>query len=68
MMAIKSEVFGSCVEEIYVSVEIENRDAWLCCVGVLFRLIWEGKAVQDCVRRWMIMPGIGGRFWFFCNY
>jgi hypothetical protein len=31
VMAIKSEVFGRCVEEIDVSVEIENRDAWLCC-------------------------------------
>ena len=29
--AIGSEVFGSCVEEINVSVEIENRGALLCC-------------------------------------
>ena len=28
MMAIGSEVFGSCVGGIDVSVEIENRDAW----------------------------------------
>ena len=31
VMAIESEVFGSCVEEIVVSVEIENRGVWLCC-------------------------------------
>jgi len=29
--AIGSEVFGSCVEEINVSVEIENRGALPCC-------------------------------------
>ena len=30
-MAIKSEVFGRCVEEIDVSVEVKNEDGWLCC-------------------------------------
>ena len=30
-MVIESEVFGSSVEEIDVSVEIENRGIWLCC-------------------------------------
>ena len=28
VMAIGSEVFGSCAEEIVVSVEIENRGVW----------------------------------------
>jgi len=30
-MAIKSEVFGRCVEEIDVYVEVECGDVWLCC-------------------------------------
>ena len=30
-MAIRSEVFGSCVGGIDVSVEIGNRAVWLCC-------------------------------------
>ena len=29
-MAIENEVFGRCVGEIDVSVEIENRGDWLC--------------------------------------
>jgi len=31
VMVIESEVLGSCVEEIDVSVEIKNRGVWLCC-------------------------------------
>jgi hypothetical protein len=31
VMAIESEVFGSCVEEIDVSVGMENRGVWLRC-------------------------------------
>jgi hypothetical protein len=30
-MEIKSEVFGICVEEIDVSVEVECGGVWLCC-------------------------------------
>jgi hypothetical protein len=30
-MATESEVYGSCVEEIDVSVEVENRGVGLCC-------------------------------------
>jgi len=30
-MAIKSEVFGSCVGEINVSVVVECGGVWLCC-------------------------------------
>ena len=57
-MAIRSEVFGSCVGEIDVSVEIENRDAWLCCGWKYLRIIWAGKAAQDWQRGWEMMPGI----------
>ena len=31
VMAIESEVFGSCDGEIDVSVGMENRGAWICC-------------------------------------
>ena len=31
VMAKGSEVFGSCVEEIDVSVEVENGGVLLCC-------------------------------------
>ena len=31
VMAIGSEVFGSCVGGIDVSVEVEYGDDWLCC-------------------------------------
>jgi len=67
-MAIGSEVFGSCAEGIDVLVEMVNRGIWLCLSGVLFRFIWATKGAQDCVRRWLIVPGIGGRFWYFGNY
>jgi hypothetical protein len=30
VIVIESEVFGSCVEEIDVSVEMENRCFWFC--------------------------------------
>jgi hypothetical protein len=45
VMAIGSEVFGSCVEEIEVSVEVKNEDGWLCCGRKYVRLFWGGKAV-----------------------
>jgi hypothetical protein len=31
VMGIESEVFGRCVEEIDVSVEVEYGGVWLCC-------------------------------------
>ena len=49
-MAIRSEVFGSCVGEINVSVELKNGDAWLCCGWKYMRFILEGGAAQD--RQW----------------
>jgi len=33
VMEIKSEVFGRCVEEIEVSVEVKNGDLLLCLGG-----------------------------------
>jgi hypothetical protein len=35
VMATKGEVFGRCVEEIKVSVEVEYGGKGLCCGGVL---------------------------------
>ena len=64
-MAKGSEVFGSCVGEIDVLVEIVNRGIWLCCEWSSFGFIWAEKAVQDCVRRWMMVPGIG---WLFSRF
>jgi len=46
-MEIKSEVFGSCVEEIDVYVEVEYAGEWLCCGWKYLRFIWEAKAAQD---------------------
>ena len=54
VMEIKSEVFGSCVEEIDVSVEVENSEAWLCC----------GWKYLSCfgAEKWLKIGG-GGRRW-----
>ena len=47
VMVTESEVFGSSVGEIDVSVEIENRGVWLCCGWEYLRFILAGKAAQD---------------------
>ncbi len=62
VMAIKSEVFGSCVEEIDVSVKVEYEGEWLCCGWKYLRFIWESKAAQDLQWRWVMVPGIGCAF------
>ena len=62
MMAIKSEVFGSCVEEIDVSVEVEYEGEWLCCGREYLSFIWEAKAAQNRRWRWEMVPGIGSTF------
>ena len=62
VMAIESEVFGSYVGEINVSVEIVNRGVWLCCGWNYLRFILAGKAAQDWRWRWVVVPGIGGHF------
>jgi len=62
MMAIRSEVFVSSVEEIDVSVDIENRDTWLCYGWNYLGFILAGKAAQYLRWRLEMVPGIGGRF------
>ena len=59
-MAIGSEVFGRCVGEIYVLVEIENRGVWLCCGLIYLSLFGAGNAAQYLRWRWEMVPGIGG--------
>jgi hypothetical protein len=49
-MAIEGEVFGRCVEEIFVSVVVKYGDAWLCCGRKYLSFIWARKAAQD--RQW----------------
>ena len=44
VMEIKSEVFGRCVEEIEVSVEVKNGDLLLCYECKYLRFIWAAKA------------------------
>ena len=57
VMVIGSEVFGSCVEEIWVDVGLKNAEALfaLLCVfcGWIRRLSVEALAVL-----WVIVPGI----------
>ncbi len=62
VMAIKSEVFGSCVEEIDVSVEVEYEGEWLCCGREYLRFIWAAKAAKNRRLRWVMVPGIGYAF------
>jgi hypothetical protein len=47
VMAIGSEVFGSSVGEINVSVEKKNRCDRLCCGRKYLTFIVAGKAAQD---------------------
>ena len=59
VMATRYEVFGSCVEEIDVSVEIENSEVWLCCgwnyLGFIF---W-----RDSGSNLAVEVGDGARYW-----
>lgn len=61
VMATVSEVFGSSVEEIDVSVGMENRDVWLCCGWNYLGLVLAGKAAQYLRWKWEMVPGIGSR-------
>ena len=47
VMATESEVFGSCVGEIDVSVGMENRGVWLCCGWQYLGCFGAGKVAQD---------------------
>ena len=62
VMAIGSEVFGSCVEGIEVSVEIENRGVWLCFGLNYLGFILAGKVAEDWRWRRAMVPGIGWHF------
>ena len=68
VMAIRDEVFGRCVEEIDVSVEIKNVVVWLCCGLIYLGFILAGKAAKDWFRRVVMVPGIGGHFRCFGSY
>ena len=59
LMEIKSEVFGSCVEEIEVSVEVKNGDLLLCYECKYLKFIWAAKAAQNRQCGWVKVPGIG---------
>jgi hypothetical protein len=62
VMAIRSEVFGSCVGEIDVSVVIRDGDAWLCC-GLKYLGFTLAEKAAQCLRwRWEVVPGIGWSF------
>ena len=65
VMAIGSEVFGSSVGEINVSVEKKNRCDRLCCGLKYLRFILVGKVAQNLRWRWEMVPGIGCRFGLF---
>ena len=62
VMAIGSEVFGSCVGDIFVSLEQKNVVVWLCCGLIYLGFVLAGKAAKDWCRRVVMVPGIGGRF------
>ena len=57
----KNDVFGSCVGEIDVSVEIVNRSVLLCCGRKYLGFILVGKVAQNRRCRWVMVPGIGSR-------
>jgi hypothetical protein len=61
-MATKSEVFGSCVGEIFASVELKNARDVLCCGRKYMRFILAGKVAQYLEWRREMVPGIGGHF------
>ena len=54
-MAIGSEVFGSCVGEANVLIEMSGFAAG----GNIRDYFGEGKAAQDWRRRVVVVPGIG---------
>jgi hypothetical protein len=58
VMAIGSEVFGRCVEEIDVYVEVKYEGRWLCCEQKYLRFIWAAKAAQSRQCGWVTVPGI----------
>jgi hypothetical protein len=67
-MAIVSEVFGSSVGEVDVSVGMENRGAWLCCRWKYLRFISAGNVPQYLRWRRKMVPDIGCAFRYFVTY
>ena len=65
VMAIESEVLGSCVGEINVSAGIENRGACLCCGWNYLEFILAGKVAEDWRWRRAMVPCIVMRFGVF---
>ena len=59
VIAIESEMFGSCVAEINVSVEMENRGCWLCCGWKYLRIIFGDKSGSRLAGE----VGDGARYW-----
>ena len=63
VIAIGSEVFGSCGWEIEVSVEIKNGDGLLCCGWKCLGFILAGNRLNICGgwERWcQVLEGILG--------
>jgi hypothetical protein len=58
-VAIESELFGSCVDEIDVSVDMENRGVWLCCGSNYLGFILEKKSCPI----FAVEVGDGARYW-----
>ena len=67
VMAIGSEVFGSCVGEIDVSAGMQNRDVRLCCGWNYLGFVLTGKAAKDWGNRWGWCQILDG-FWGFWSY
>lgn len=53
---------GSCIGEIFVSVELNNARGVLCCGRKYVRFVLTGKAAQYLGWWWAMAPGIGRRF------
>jgi len=58
VMAIKIKVFGRCVKEIDVSVEVRYEGRWICCECKYLRFIWAANAAQIRQCGWAMVPGI----------
>jgi hypothetical protein len=62
MLAIESEVFGSCVEDICISLELMNGDFMLCCRWTYARFIWVVRVAQNRRWTWAMEQGNGWLF------
>jgi len=65
VMAIGSEVFGSCVGEIDVSVGMENRGIWLYCGRNIRGYLEQGKRLTISGRGgkcYQVLEGLLGAF------